>query len=161
MDMSKKDQRVPIMMSEQELNRLDDWRFERRIGSRGEAIRRLIDGGLTGADPTSPKPPAVQPSATVKGAPLPLLPDELIQKIEEFRSTRAYLENTEEAVLDLINRGIAAAEDREDIYEIPADMMGELKTFANGLTIEEATTRLLCDALNAWQARLEAEDEPE
>jgi hypothetical protein len=36
-----KDQRVPIMMSEDELKAIDDWRFENRIGSRGDAIRRL------------------------------------------------------------------------------------------------------------------------
>lgn len=38
----KKDQRVTFMMTIAELKRLDDWAFEQRIRSRGEAIRRLI-----------------------------------------------------------------------------------------------------------------------
>ncbi|WP_313760194.1 hypothetical protein [Rhizobium sp.] len=41
-----KDQRVPIMMSEEELKTLDDWMFENRIRSRGEAIRRLLQMGI-------------------------------------------------------------------------------------------------------------------
>ncbi len=41
-----KDQRVPIMMSEDELKVIDDWRFGNRIGSRGEAIRRLCQVGI-------------------------------------------------------------------------------------------------------------------
>jgi hypothetical protein len=38
----KKDQRIPIMMTAEEVKAVDDWRFERRISSRGEAIRQLI-----------------------------------------------------------------------------------------------------------------------
>lgn len=42
-----KDQRVPIMMSEAELKAIDDWSFENRIRSRGEAIRRLCHLGIS------------------------------------------------------------------------------------------------------------------
>jgi CheY-like chemotaxis protein len=45
-----KDQRVPIMMSEDELKAIDDWRFECRIGSRGDAIRRLCRMALVADD---------------------------------------------------------------------------------------------------------------
>ncbi len=38
----KKDQRVALMMSAEELKKLDDWMFSHRIRSRAEAIRRLI-----------------------------------------------------------------------------------------------------------------------
>lgn len=41
-----KDQRVPIMMSEDELKAIDDWRFDNRLPSRGEAIRRLCQIGI-------------------------------------------------------------------------------------------------------------------
>jgi hypothetical protein len=41
-----KDQRVPVMMTASELKAVDDWSFARRIRSRGEAIRQLIDLGL-------------------------------------------------------------------------------------------------------------------
>lgn len=33
--------RIPFMMSDTELAAIDDWRFENRIGTRAEAIRRL------------------------------------------------------------------------------------------------------------------------
>ncbi|MFS8121815.1 hypothetical protein QD336_05270 [Rhizobium sp. BR 250] len=42
-----KDQRIPIMMTESEVQALDDWSFKNRIRSRGEAIRRLCHVGLT------------------------------------------------------------------------------------------------------------------
>lgn len=49
-----KDQRVPIMMSEDELKAIDDWRFENRVASRGEAIRRLCQIGLKADDASIP-----------------------------------------------------------------------------------------------------------
>lgn len=36
-----RDKRVPIMMTEAELAAIDDWRFDNRIATRAEAIRRL------------------------------------------------------------------------------------------------------------------------
>ncbi|QRY66559.1 hypothetical protein JVX98_19380 [Ensifer sp. PDNC004] len=41
-----KDQRVPIMMTPSEVSAIDDWSFQHRIRSRGEAIRRLCQIGL-------------------------------------------------------------------------------------------------------------------
>jgi hypothetical protein len=41
-----KDQRVPIVMSEAELQQIDDWRFANRLPSRGDAIRRLCQIGM-------------------------------------------------------------------------------------------------------------------
>lgn len=49
-----KDQRVPIMMSEDELKAIDDWRFANRIASRGEAIRRLCQIGLMADEAMQP-----------------------------------------------------------------------------------------------------------
>jgi hypothetical protein len=41
-----KDRRVPVMMAASELKAVDDWAHERRIRSRGEAIRQLVALGL-------------------------------------------------------------------------------------------------------------------
>lgn len=41
-----KDQRIPIMMTSSEVTEIDDWSFQHRIRSRGEAIRRLCQIGL-------------------------------------------------------------------------------------------------------------------
>ncbi|TFF27532.1 hypothetical protein E3C22_03480 [Jiella endophytica] len=41
-----RENRVPIMMSEEELQAIDDWRFENRIATRSDAIRRLCKIGL-------------------------------------------------------------------------------------------------------------------
>ena len=49
MNAEPKDQRVPVMMSASEVKAVDDWSFERRIRSRGEAIRQLIHLGLEAA----------------------------------------------------------------------------------------------------------------
>lgn len=43
----KKDQRIPIMMSTSEVERIDNWRGKQAgVPSRSEAIRRLVELGL-------------------------------------------------------------------------------------------------------------------
>lgn len=46
MEREAKEQRVPLMMEASLLDRIDTYRFDRRIGSRAEAIRNLIKDGL-------------------------------------------------------------------------------------------------------------------
>jgi len=41
-----RDKRVPIMFSAEELEMIDDWRFANRIGTRAEAVRRLVSSGM-------------------------------------------------------------------------------------------------------------------
>lgn len=36
-----RENRVPIMMSDEELQAIDDWRFANRVATRSDAIRRL------------------------------------------------------------------------------------------------------------------------
>ena len=44
----KRPERLQIMLTEQELKALDDWRFMRRMPSRASAIRELLKRGLAG-----------------------------------------------------------------------------------------------------------------
>lgn len=44
--MEKKDVRVPIVMSQAEVDALDEWRAANKIWSRGDAIRRLVAEGI-------------------------------------------------------------------------------------------------------------------
>lgn len=46
--MAKKprENRVPIMMSDDELQAIDDWRFENRVATRSDAVRRLCQIGI-------------------------------------------------------------------------------------------------------------------
>ena len=41
-----RDERLQIMLTDEELRILDDWRFERRMPSRAAAIRELLKRGL-------------------------------------------------------------------------------------------------------------------
>ncbi|WP_162742290.1 hypothetical protein [Nitratireductor sp. OM-1] len=41
-----REHRVPIMLTDDELQAIDDWRFENRVPTRSEAIRRLIEIAL-------------------------------------------------------------------------------------------------------------------
>jgi hypothetical protein len=41
-----RENRVPIMMSDEELKAIDDWRFENRIATRSDAVRRLCQIAL-------------------------------------------------------------------------------------------------------------------
>lgn len=43
----RKTERVPIMFDPKLLKEVDDYRFANRIASRGKAVRRLIEIGLT------------------------------------------------------------------------------------------------------------------
>lgn len=40
-------ERLQIMLTEEELRAVDDWRFERRMPSRAAAVRELLRRGLT------------------------------------------------------------------------------------------------------------------
>ena len=42
-----RDERLQIMLTEEELSALDDWRFARRMPSRAAAVRELLRRGLT------------------------------------------------------------------------------------------------------------------
>lgn len=41
-----RDFRVPIMMSDEEMQAIDDWRFANRVATRSDAIRRLCQMAL-------------------------------------------------------------------------------------------------------------------
>ena len=41
-----REQRLQIMLTEQELAAIDDWRFERRMPTRAAAVRELLKRGL-------------------------------------------------------------------------------------------------------------------
>ena len=41
-----RENRVPIMMSEEEIAAIEEWRYQNRIGTRSDAIRRLCKIGL-------------------------------------------------------------------------------------------------------------------
>lgn len=42
-----KDVRIQLLLSKSEAEAIDEWRFSHRIGSRNEAIRRLVELGMT------------------------------------------------------------------------------------------------------------------
>jgi len=48
--MSTRDERLQIMLSPQELQLVDNFRFEHRMPSRAAAIRELLKRGLASAD---------------------------------------------------------------------------------------------------------------
>lgn len=41
-----REQRLQIMLTEEELKAIDDWRFERRMPTRASAVRELLRRGL-------------------------------------------------------------------------------------------------------------------
>ena len=46
-DVNNRGERLQIMLTEDELRILDDWRFSRRMPSRAAAVRELITRGLS------------------------------------------------------------------------------------------------------------------
>lgn len=47
--------RVAVMLSDDELQAIDTWRFQNRIGSRGGAMRKMCDIAITVAPATITK----------------------------------------------------------------------------------------------------------
>jgi metal-responsive CopG/Arc/MetJ family transcriptional regulator len=47
--------RIVILLSDEMLKRLDEWRWENRISSRGEAVRQLVELGLESEPPKAEK----------------------------------------------------------------------------------------------------------
>ena len=47
---SKRTEKQQVMLSDEELKAIDDWRFEHRLPSRAAAIRELISRGLHTAE---------------------------------------------------------------------------------------------------------------
>lgn len=42
-----REQRLQIMLTEEELSAIDDWRFDRRMPTRAAAVRELLKRGLS------------------------------------------------------------------------------------------------------------------
>jgi hypothetical protein len=55
MNEEPKDVRLPLMVTRSEAEAIDDWRFQNRVATRAEAIRRLIKLGLEAASKGSKK----------------------------------------------------------------------------------------------------------
>jgi hypothetical protein len=52
----KRTEKLQLMLGPDELQAIDDWRFENRLPSRAAAIRELIRRGLHGSDEFSDPP---------------------------------------------------------------------------------------------------------
>ena len=48
--------KILLILDDDLLRRVEDYRFENRVNSRAEAIRRLIEEGLKASDPSKSKP---------------------------------------------------------------------------------------------------------
>ena len=57
----KRTEKIQLMLDDNELQAIDDWRFENRLPSRAAAIRELIRRGLVKADEFK-EPPTDAPS---------------------------------------------------------------------------------------------------
>lgn len=70
-DADERTQRFSIAFTSSELERLDDWRFAKRLPTRAEAIRRLLELGLAadaaGWSPEAPPKKAPKKATAKKG----------------------------------------------------------------------------------------------
>lgn len=61
----KRTEKIQIMLDDDELEAIDNWRFEHRLPSRAAAIRELIRRGLM-MDPQLPEPASDKPSGAFR-----------------------------------------------------------------------------------------------
>jgi hypothetical protein len=57
-------ERIEVLLSPGEIEKIDSWRSELQIGSRGDAIRRLIKLGLKASDGDGAPTPIVTPKSS-------------------------------------------------------------------------------------------------
>lgn len=55
---AKRTEKLQLMLSDEELRAIDDWRFAHRIPTRAAAIRELLRRGLHAQDQAAPEPNA-------------------------------------------------------------------------------------------------------
>jgi len=55
---SRRTEKLQLMLSDEELRAIDDWRFDNRIPTRAAAIRELLRRGLLSRDTGGPEPNA-------------------------------------------------------------------------------------------------------
>lgn len=56
MDSMKRTEKLQIMLDDEELKAIDDWRFTHRMPTRAAAIRELLKRGLIAKDMGDPEP---------------------------------------------------------------------------------------------------------
>ena len=116
-----KDQRVPIMMTASELEAIDDWMFKNRIRSRGEAIRRLCQVGLSTNRHLDAVKTAIAEALESNLLAVHRLEEDFVTKIQADRGTeRMYAKIVVEALEKL-----AKLHGRSD------DFIGEVAPFLN------------------------------
>ena len=54
-EVGKRTEKIQLMLNEDEITAIDDWRFEHRLPSRAAALRELISRGLTTTEFAEPK----------------------------------------------------------------------------------------------------------
>lgn len=74
-----KDQRIHVLMTEEEVQAVDDWAFAHRIKSRGEAMRRMCQMALT------------------VDARLPVLMKSLLEELNKFHDARDAVKKAKQA----------------------------------------------------------------
>ncbi len=85
-----RENRVPIMMSDEELKAIDDWRFENHIATRSDAIRRLCRSAFVAMDSF----PSAREGAETALTQAYDLHDEILNALES--------ENVEQEALDVL-----------------------------------------------------------
>lgn len=111
---------------------LDDWRRQQPdLPPRAEAIRRLVDIGLKGGEvqppPIAAPEPAPQPELSEQPMPPLDIPPEMREKIAEYRESRPWFATDDDAIRDLIKRGLELAEGRDDMVELDEEQVRQLR----------------------------------
>lgn len=116
------------------LSLIDGWRrHQDDLPPRSEAIRRLVDIGIKGG---VVQPPAIaapelasQPTSEPVAPQLPPLdlPTEMREKIEKYRDSRPWFGTDDDAIRDLIKRGLELAEGRDDMVELDQEQVRQLR----------------------------------
>lgn len=157
-----KNQRIPIMMTEAELKEIDDWSFENRIRSRGEAIRRLCKIGLLANSELEEITNGVA---------------HIHHKIidDHFQTLRSMVELSrqggtldQKTVRNVFNevqlRSIDTAESSEIVYTMISALLDALEPMASAKTIEQAdqdSAQALSAANERIQEMLDRDNETE
>jgi hypothetical protein len=141
-----------MRVSPEWLDIIDNWRRKQAdIPSRAESIRRLVSESLDKSTSAGVPPPAAAPIPMV--VPALDLADEIRVQIETYRASRPFLENMDQAIIELIEGGLMRENPCENEIILDDPMLEQVKRFANGLSVAQIVHEMLGYAARAYNAR--------
>lgn len=144
-----RENRVPIMMSDAEVEAIDDWRFSNRIATRSQAIRQLAKAGLSLNNSASDFKVAANASIGDANAYVTEIND-FIRRIEAETDTKKYRALASDLMSALLTHNDNLHNALWEMYQAAFEMIDAVPEIA-GPTLPSHHLDMARKGLEQWQ----------